>query len=120
MNAQVSTLESELNLIEKVTEERKATVQSTVLPPAIPSTSYQANVSSKQTIVSSGSSSKSSRKSREHRTRSQEWPDVPDVGKIEENNPEILAQKILETGRQIEAGKLTVKDKKHSMHHTGE
>ncbi|KAI5635753.1 histone methylation protein DOT1 domain-containing protein [Phthorimaea operculella] len=46
------------------------------------------------------------RKSREHRSRSQEWPDVPDVGKIEEQNPEILAQKILETGRQIEAGKL--------------
>lgn len=47
------------------------------------------------------------RKSREHRSRSQEWPDVPDVGKIEEQNPEILAQKILETGRQIEAGKIT-------------
>lgn len=46
------------------------------------------------------------RKSREHRSRSQEWPDVPDVGKIEEQNPELLAQKILETGRQIEAGKL--------------
>ncbi|XP_055387749.1 histone-lysine N-methyltransferase, H3 lysine-79 specific isoform X2 [Condylostylus longicornis] len=54
----------------------------------------------------SSKSSKSSRRNREHRTRSQEWPDVPDVGKIEENNPEILAQKILETGRKIEAGKL--------------
>lgn len=49
---------------------------------------------------------KSSRKNRDHRCRSQDWPDVPDVGKIEENNPEILAQKILETGRQIEAGKI--------------
>lgn len=49
---------------------------------------------------------KSQRKSRDHRSRSQDWPDVPDVGKIEENNPEILAQKILETGRQIEAGKI--------------
>lgn len=47
---------------------------------------------------------KSQRRSRDHRTRSLEWPDVPDVGKIEENNPELLAQKILETGRQIEAG----------------
>lgn len=47
-----------------------------------------------------------SRKSREHRSRSQEWPDVPDVGKIDEKNPEVLAQKILETGRQIEARKL--------------
>ncbi|KAL1114853.1 hypothetical protein AAG570_007677 [Ranatra chinensis] len=49
---------------------------------------------------------KPSRKNRDHRCRSQDWPDVPDVGKIEENNPEILAQKILETGRQIEAGKI--------------
>lgn len=49
---------------------------------------------------------KPQRKSRDHRSRSQDWPDVPDVGKIEENNPEILAQKILEKGRQIEAGKI--------------
>ena len=49
---------------------------------------------------------KHSRKSRDNRCRSQDWPDVPDVGKIEENNPEILAQKILETGRKIEAGKI--------------
>lgn len=54
------------------------------------------------------SPTKSTRKAREHRTRSQEWPEVPDIGKIEENNPEILAQKILETGRQIEAGKLQI------------
>ena len=40
------------------------------------------------------------------RTRSQEWPDVPDIGKINENNPEVLARKILETGRKIEAGKI--------------
>lgn len=46
------------------------------------------------------------RKNREGRSRSQEWPDVPDIGKIQENNPEILAQKILETGRQIEAGRI--------------
>ncbi|XP_054081833.1 histone-lysine N-methyltransferase, H3 lysine-79 specific isoform X2 [Zeugodacus cucurbitae] len=51
--------------------------------------------------------SKTPRRSRDHRTRSQEWPDVPDVGKIEESNPEVLAQKILETGRQIEAGKFS-------------
>ena len=37
--------------------------------------------------------------------RSQEWPDIPEIGKIEEKNPEILAKKILETGRQIEATK---------------
>ncbi|XP_066158714.1 histone-lysine N-methyltransferase, H3 lysine-79 specific-like isoform X1 [Euwallacea fornicatus] len=50
---------------------------------------------------------KVSRKSREYRTRSQDWPDVPDIAKIEEQNPEILAQKILETGRKIEASKLS-------------
>lgn len=39
------------------------------------------------------------------------------MGKIEENNPEILAQKILETGRQIEAGKLLIqKNKEKSLH----
>ena len=43
-----------------------------------------------------------------HRSRNQEWPAVPDVGKIEEKNPELLAMKILETGRQIEAGRIPV------------
>ena len=42
------------------------------------------------------------------RHRTQEWPSVPDVGKIEEKNPELLAMKILETGRQIEAGRIPV------------
>ncbi|XP_058061678.1 histone-lysine N-methyltransferase, H3 lysine-79 specific [Anopheles bellator] len=63
---------------------------------------------------SSSSNRGSQRKSREHRTRSQEWPEIPDIGKIEENNPEILAQKILETGRQIEAGKLLAAGKHSS------
>ncbi|XP_018022161.1 histone-lysine N-methyltransferase, H3 lysine-79 specific isoform X2 [Hyalella azteca] len=49
----------------------------------------------------------SSSKSR-HRSRNQEWPAVPDIGKIEEKNPELLAMKILETGRQIEAGRIPV------------
>lgn len=53
-----------------------------------------------------GGKNGTTRKSREGRSRSQEWPDVPDIGKIQENNPEILAQKILETGRQIEAGRI--------------
>lgn len=50
---------------------------------------------------------KVSRKSREYRARSQDWPEVPDIAKIEEQNPEILAQKILETGRKIEASKMS-------------
>lgn len=47
------------------------------------------------------------RRNREYhqKYRSQEWPDIPDVAKIEESNPEVLAQKILETGRKIEAKK---------------
>lgn len=57
----------------------------------------------KQTHVATA---KTSRKNRDHRAKSNDWPDVPDVDKIEEKNPELLAQKILETGRQIEAGKL--------------
>lgn len=40
------------------------------------------------------------------RIRSQDWPDVPDIARIDEKNPEILALKILETGRQIEARKI--------------
>nr|CAH7717438.1 unnamed protein product [Callosobruchus chinensis] len=51
-------------------------------------------------------SAKVSRKFRDYRARSQDWPDVPDIAKIEEQNPEILAQKILETGRKIEASKM--------------
>ena len=57
----------------------------------------------KQTHVATA---KTSRKNRDHRAKSNDWPDVPDVDKIEEKNPELLAQKILETGRQIEAGRL--------------
>lgn len=54
---------------------------------------------------------KVSRKSRDYRTRSQDWPEVPDIAKIEEQNPEILAQKILETGRKIEASKMSSTNK---------
>lgn len=139
LHAQVSNLESELSVIEKVSEDKKGTIVMGHVNNPIPmqqqinpqtgnisnssnsnssgsgsSNSSSNNSSSNNfssTKISSGSS-KSSRKNREHRTRSQEWPDVPDVGKIEENNPEILAQKILETGRQIEAGKLLMQKNK--------
>ncbi len=43
------------------------------------------------------------------RTRSVDWPEIPDVGKIHEENPEVLAKNILETGRQIEANKVSHK-----------
>jgi H3 lysine-79-specific histone-lysine N-methyltransferase len=87
LHNQVSRLEGELLSLEKTSEERKQA---------------QALASRQQQT-----STKSSRKSREYRARSQDWPDVPDIAKIEEQNPEILAQKILETGRKIEASKMS-------------
>lgn len=89
LHAQVGHLQNEIMQIERAGEQK-------VAPPTVPVATVKPHtVNSKP------------RKSREHRSRSQEWPDVPDVGKIEEQNPELLAQKILETGRQIEAGKIT-------------
>lgn len=91
LHSQVSRLEGELLNLEKSTEERKQA---------------QAIMNRQQQPAA-----KLSRKSREYRTRSQDWPDVPDIAKIEEQNPEILAQKILETGRKIEASKLSASSK---------
>ncbi|KAJ3639303.1 hypothetical protein Zmor_002668 [Zophobas morio] len=87
LHNQVSRLEGELLTLEKQTEERKQAQ-------ALASRQQQTNA-------------KPSRKSRDYRARSQDWPDVPDIAKIEEQNPEILAQKILETGRKIEASKMS-------------
>ncbi|XP_063357606.1 histone-lysine N-methyltransferase, H3 lysine-79 specific [Cydia amplana] len=90
LQAQVGHLQGEIIQMERASEHQKVTAPSVPVATVKPHT-----VNSKP------------RKSREHRSRSQEWPDVPDMGKIEEQNPELLAQKILETGRQIEAGKKT-------------
>ncbi|CAG9581276.1 unnamed protein product [Danaus chrysippus] len=90
LHAQVGHLQNEIIQMERASEQQKVATATVPVATVKPHT-----VNSKP------------RKSREHRSRSQEWPDVPDVGKIEEQNPEILAQKILETGRQIEAGKIT-------------
>lgn len=131
LQAQVSSLENDLNLIERTNVEEKkngsfppppppaiqvAVAPNTVPlpPPAISSnpapqpfiSNATSSVPPPAPMPKATVSTKGQRKNRDHRSRSQEWPDVPDVGKIEENNPEILAQKILETGRQIEAGKL--------------
>ena len=86
LHNQVSLLEGEVLSLEKSSEERK-----------------HAQI---MAVRQQHSAPKSSRKSRDYRTRSQDWPDVPDIAKIEEQNPEILAQKILEKGRMIEASKL--------------
>ncbi|XP_049817740.1 histone-lysine N-methyltransferase, H3 lysine-79 specific isoform X3 [Aethina tumida] len=86
LQSQVSKLEGEVVTLEKSGEERKQ---------------QAAALAARHQQIPA----KVSRKSREHRARSQDWPDVPDIAKIEEQNPEILAQKILETGRKIEASK---------------
>uniref|UniRef100_A0A336LMV9 Histone-lysine N-methyltransferase, H3 lysine-79 specific n=1 Tax=Culicoides sonorensis TaxID=179676 RepID=A0A336LMV9_CULSO len=120
LHAQVSTLESELDVIEKTAAERKIAMQNAPPmpnnvhhPPQITTNPLieKQNVTAIQNVQKHSSqhssSGKSNRKNRENRARSQEWPDIPDVGKIEESNPEVLAQKILEKGRQIEAGKFS-------------
>lgn len=101
LHSQVSKLEHELNVLERASSEKQAV--------AIVQQQQRDSVGSKHQQNQHQplqSKSGSSRKSREGRSRSQEWPDVPDIAKIQENNPEILAQKILETGRQIEAGRI--------------
>lgn len=94
LQSHVNRLETELNAMEKANEDKR------------PQSNINKQVTLSEKPLNQANQIKSPRKSREHRTRSQEWPEVPDIEKIEENNPEILAQKILETGRQIEAGKL--------------
>lgn len=100
LHSHISKLEMENNQIENTNEDRK-------MPPPVPVATVKPNAVN----------NKMGRKTRESRSRSQEWPDVPDIGKIEEQNPEILAQKILETGRQIEAGKLGAMNAKHNNHY---
>lgn len=88
LHAQVGHLQNEIIQLERASEQK-------VSVPTVPVATVKPHTVNAKP-----------RKSREHRSRSQEWPDVPDIGKIEEQNPELLAQKILETGRQIEAGKI--------------
>ncbi|XP_017046621.1 histone-lysine N-methyltransferase, H3 lysine-79 specific isoform X2 [Drosophila ficusphila] len=114
--AQVSTIEQETTVLQKTAEERSTAAtllaQGTNLIVASSGTSSSSTSSSSTTTANSATvpnnklnNVKNSRRSREHRARSQEWPEVPEVGKIQESNPEVLAQKIVETCRQIEAGK---------------
>ncbi|KAG5680076.1 hypothetical protein PVAND_009603 [Polypedilum vanderplanki] len=108
----ISSLEAELALIEKASEERKQTsntgnsAQSNIY---VSGNIYKQSNNPPSNVTNAtaqqSSTSKTSKKNREHRPKTHEWPEIPDIGKIEEKNPEILAQKILETGRQIEAGK---------------
>lgn len=91
---QIQILENEIVELEKEEVKSATTVAPKSQQPTAP-----------QTVATK---LKARKHQREHRARSQDWPEVPDVGKIEESNPEVLAQKILETGRQIEAGKIPV------------
>lgn len=100
----ISSLEAEVNMIEKANEDKRHTIMHSIEPQQQPKPGQGIYVSGN--IYKSTPSVKSSRKNREHRTKTHDWPDIPEISKIEEKNPEILAQKILETGRQIEAGKL--------------
>ncbi|XP_017758748.1 PREDICTED: histone-lysine N-methyltransferase, H3 lysine-79 specific isoform X2 [Eufriesea mexicana] len=102
LHCQVSKLEQELNVLERASNEKQVAAIAQQQREALSSKHSQNQHHHQQPNGKSGSS----RKNREGRSRSQEWPDVPDIGKIQENNPEILAQKILETGRQIEAGRI--------------
>jgi H3 lysine-79-specific histone-lysine N-methyltransferase len=132
LHSKVSRLESELTALEKVNDERKSqqpassnlkmnsaytnaniVAPTEKVPHAHPPLQPPLMVANHHHAVTTV---KPQRKSRETRTRSQDWPDVPDIGKIEENNPEILAQKILETGRQIEAGKIRETTKFNGSH----
>uniref|UniRef100_A0A1B0CPA7 Histone-lysine N-methyltransferase, H3 lysine-79 specific n=1 Tax=Lutzomyia longipalpis TaxID=7200 RepID=A0A1B0CPA7_LUTLO len=94
--SQMSAMEGEIRRLEKSLRHSKEMIPNQ--PPV--SSSYVPNADVAQM------SAKSHSRSRSNRMRMHEWPDVPDVGKIDEKNPEILAQKILATGRKIEAGKL--------------
>lgn len=98
---QVSKLEHELNVLERTSNEKQVAALAQQQRDMI-GNKHSQNLHHHQQSNKNGTT----RKSREGRSRSQEWPDVPDIGKIHENNPEILAQKILETGRQIEAGRI--------------
>lgn len=119
LQAQVSTLEHDMNSIDSTVQtpqsipmqnERNKLTSNSPSVIAQPMTRQpqqpMAHVSLPPPSKPAPTASKAQRKSRDNRSRSQEWPEIPDMGKIEENNPEILAQKILETGRQIEAGRL--------------
>nr|XP_050867160.1 histone-lysine N-methyltransferase, H3 lysine-79 specific isoform X1 [Vespula vulgaris] len=100
LHSQVSKLEHELNVLERASNEKQVAAIAQQQRDAIN------NKHSQSQHHQQNGKNGSARKNREGRSRSQEWPDVPDIGKIQENNPEILAQKILETGRQIEAGRI--------------
>ncbi|KAL6953151.1 Histone-lysine N-methyltransferase, H3 lysine-79 specific [Sarracenia purpurea var. burkii] len=68
--------------------------------------SHQSNGSKHHHSSSSGGTGGSRKSRSELRTKNQEWPEIPEIEKIDEKNPEILAMKILESGRQIEANKM--------------
>jgi [histone H3]-lysine79 N-trimethyltransferase len=98
------SLEAEVAMIEKANDDKKPSVADLQQPQQKSGIHIAGNIY--KSSASASGPTKTSRKNREHRAKTHDWPEIPEIGKIEEKNPEILAQKILETGRQIEAGKL--------------
>ncbi|XP_059607611.1 histone-lysine N-methyltransferase, H3 lysine-79 specific [Phlebotomus argentipes] len=94
--SQVSTMEAEIRRLEKSMRQNKELMCQN------PTMLYVPNPE-----AAGQQPAKAQARARANRMRMHEWPDVPDVGKIDEKNPELLAQKILATGRKIEAGKLS-------------
>ncbi|KAK9497800.1 hypothetical protein O3M35_003722 [Rhynocoris fuscipes] len=115
LNSHVTRLEAEVNLLQQKIAHQQTNNASSQSSSCV-STISASNINgvSVPDVGNEKIPNKSTRKSRDHRLRSQDWPDIPDVGKIEEVNPEILAQKILETGRQIEADKMRESARKES------
>ncbi|KPI94771.1 Histone-lysine N-methyltransferase, H3 lysine-79 specific [Papilio xuthus] len=88
LHAQVGHLQNEIVQMERASEQKAAA-------PSVPVATVKPHtVNSKP------------RKLREQRSRSQEWPEVQDFGKTEEQNPDVLTQKTIDTGRQVEGGKI--------------
>ncbi|XP_043197313.1 histone-lysine N-methyltransferase, H3 lysine-79 specific-like isoform X2 [Amphibalanus amphitrite] len=111
VQGEIRQLETEVQMLERAAAEKQAAaaaaaqqqqLQLAATPPAAPAAQHQALAPPVSAAAGHGG-----QKAR-HKSRNQEWPKVPDIGKIHEKNPELLARKILETGRQIEAGKIPV------------
>ena len=129
VQGEIRQLETEVQLLERAAAEKQAAAAAAAAaaqqqqqlhlagtPPAAPASAQQQQQQQHQVLAPPTSAASAaaaaaaghgSQKAR-HKSRNQEWPKVPDIGKIHEKNPELLARKILETGRQIEAGKIPV------------
>lgn len=108
LHAQVGHLQSELSHIERAAAAAAASAAAGVevkREPASAPPLHPAPAGVPVATVKPHTVHNKPHKSRDYRSRSQDWPEMLDIAKIEEQNPEVLAQKILETGRQLEAAR---------------